>query len=326
MIETLSFPHGTRFLVTGGAGFIGSNLVEAVLRLGQTVRVLDDFSTGRVENLRHLRERYSFEVIEGTITDPKTCIQACDGVDYVLHQAAWGSVPRSIKMPLEYGHVNIQGTLNMLQASAQSGVRKFVWASSSSVYGDEPNLPKFEGREGRLLSPYAVTKKTNELHARLYYDVYGLHTVGLRYFNVFGPGQNPYSEYAAVIPVFVRELLLGRAPTINGDGTQSRDFTYIQNAVQANLKACLAGSEASGEVFNIACGSTCTLNDLFLHITQLLGVAVSPKYGPPRPGDIKHSFADISKAQTLLSYHPTHTLLAGLEETMPYYIATLGSK
>ena len=239
----LKFPEGSLFLVTGAAGFIGSNLCEAILEMGYRVRALDDLSTGKQKNIDMFLDNPNYEFIKGDIKDLDTCMKACEGVDYVLNQAAWGSVPRSIEMPLFYCANNIQGTLNMLEAARQKGVKKFVYASSSSVYGDEPVLPKKEGREGNLLSPYAVTKMCDEEWAKQYTRHYGLDTYGMRYFNVFGRRQDPDGAYAAVIPKFLKLLLNGQVPTINGDGRQSRDFTYIENVIEANLKSCLASSE-----------------------------------------------------------------------------------
>ena len=250
----LKFPADSKFLVTGGAGFIGSNLCEAILDLGYKVRCLDDLSTGKQANVDMFLDNSNYEFIKGDIKDFDICVKACEGVDYVLNQAAWGSVPRSLEMPLFYCMNNINGTLNMMEAARQQGVKKFVYASSSSVYGDEPNLPKKEGREGNLLSPYALTKRCDEEWAKLYTKYYGLDTYGMRYFNVFGRRQDPHGAYAAVIPKFIKMLLNGETPTINGDGKQSRDFTYIENVIEANLKSCLAPSESAGQAYNIAYG------------------------------------------------------------------------
>ena len=250
----INFPEETRFLVTGGAGFVGSNLCEAILRLGYRVRCLDDLSTGKQANVDIFLEHLNYEFVKGDIKDFDTCMNACQDADYVLHQAAWGSVPRSIEMPLFYCANNIQGTLNMMEAARRNGVKKFVYASSSSVYGDEARLPKTEGREGNLLSPYALTKRCDEEWAKQYFRHYKLPTIGLRYFNVFGRRQNPDGAYAAVIPKFIRLLLKGERPVIHGDGRQSRDFTYIENVIEANLKGCLAPAEADGEAFNVAYG------------------------------------------------------------------------
>lgn len=244
--KDLKFDADSVFLITGGAGFIGSNLCEALLDMGYRVRCLDNLSTGKYENIEPFTKLDRFTFIKGDIRELNTCLEATKGVDYVLNQAAWGSVPRSIEMPLLYEEINIRGTLNMMEASRQNGVKKFVYASSSSVYGDHPQLPKKEGVEGKVLSPYALTKKVDEEYGRLYKELYGLDTYGLRYFNVFGRRQDPDGAYAAVIPKFIRMLLNGETPTINGDGRQSRDFTYIDNVIEANLKACLASSKVGG--------------------------------------------------------------------------------
>ena len=317
--KNIKFPEGTLFLVTGGAGFIGSNLCEAILNLGYRVRCLDDLSTGKQANVDLFSGTPRYEFLKGDIKDFDTCMAACKGVDFVLNQAAWGSVPRSIEMPLFYCANNIQGTLNMLEAARRQGVKKFVYASSSSVYGDEPHLPKTEGREGNLLSPYALTKRCDEEWAKQYTRHYGLFTVGLRYFNVFGRRQDPDGAYAAVIPKFIRLLLKGERPVINGDGKQSRDFTYIENVIEANLKACLAPAEASGEAFNIACGGREYLIDIYHSLTKALGVDIEPVFGPDRPGDIQHSNADISKARRLLNYAPDYDFARGLAEAIRWY-------
>ncbi len=320
------FNQNVKFLITGGAGFIGSNLADYLLKSGSEVKVLDDLSNGRIENINYLKSKYDFEFIEGDIRDINICRKAVNGVDFVLHQAAWGSVPRSVRMPLVYDEVNVHGTLNMLEAAKENNIKKFVYASSSSVYGDEATLPKVEGKEGNPLSPYAITKKVNELYAKNYFELYGLETVGLRYFNVFGRRQDPHSTYAAVIPIFIRELLKDHAPVINGDGTQTRDFTYIDNVIEANLLACIAGEEASGEAFNIAYGKYITLNDLYHVICELLGKNIEPTYGKPRVGDISHSLADISKAKKLLNYDPEIDVFEGLSQTMEWYVDNLSSK
>ncbi len=317
--KNIRFPEGSKFLVTGAAGFIGSNLVETLLNLGYRVRGLDNFITGKRENIELFRDNSRFEFIEGDIRDFDTCIAACEGIDYVLHQAALGSVPRSIEMPLLYEKININGTLNMMEAARQKHVKKFVYASSSSVYGDEPSLPKKEGIEGNLLSPYALTKRTDEEYGKLYTKLYGLDTYGLRYFNVFGKRQDPNGPYAAVIPKFIKQLLHGEIPTINGDGKQSRDFTYIENVIEANLKACLAPHEAAGEVYNIAYGGREYLIDIYYTLTKALNKNVEPNFGPERKGDIKHSNADISKAKQLLGYEPEYNFERGLNETIRWY-------
>ena len=315
----VKFPDGSLFLVTGGAGFIGSNLCEAILNLGYKVRCLDDLSTGKQANVDLFLDNPNYEFIKGDIKNLDTCMKACKGVDYVLNQAAWGSVPRSIEMPLFYCSNNIQGTLNMLEAARQNSVKKFVYASSSSVYGDEPNLPKKEGREGNLLSPYAVSKRADEEWAKQYTKHYGLDTYGLRYFNVFGRRQDPNGAYAAVIPKFIKQLLDGETPTINGDGKQSRDFTYIENVIEANLKACLAPHEAAGEAFNVAYGGREYLLDIYYGLTEALGLDIEPNFGPDRPGDIKHSNADISKAKELIGYDPDWSFDRGIKAAIEWY-------
>lgn len=317
--QNVKFPKNTSFLVTGGAGFIGSNLCEAILKLGYKVRCLDDLSTGKQANVDLFISDSNYEFIKGDVKDLDTCMKACDGVDYVLHQAAWGSVPRSIEMPLFYCANNIMGTLNMMEAARQKGVKKFVYASSSSVYGDEPVLPKTEGKEGNLLSPYALTKRATEEWGKQYTRHYGLDTYGLRYFNVFGRRQDPDGAYAAVIPKFIKQLMLGEVPTINGDGRQSRDFTYIENVIEANLKACLAGKEAAGQAYNIAYGGREYLIDIYYGLTKALGVDVEPNFGPERKGDIKHSNADISKAKKLLGYDPDWSFERGIEAAIEWY-------
>ena len=307
------------YLITGCAGFIGSNLCEAILNLGYKVRCLDDLSTGNPKHVEMFEGNPNYTFIKGDIKDLDTCMKACEGVDYVLNQAAWGSVPRSIEMPIFYAQNNIVGTLNMMEAARQNGVKKFVYASSSSVYGDHPGLPKKEGIEGHVLSPYALTKKTDEEFGRLYKTLYGLDTYGMRYFNVFGRRQNPEGMYAAVIPKFLKLLLKDEAPTINGDGRQSRDFTYIDNVIEANLKACLASHEAAGNAFNIAYGGREYLIDIYYGLTKALGVDVEPNFGPDRKGDIKHSNADISKARKLLGYDPDYSFQDGIKLAIEWY-------
>ena len=315
----LKFSKGVRFLVTGGAGFIGSNLCDALIDMGYSVRCFDNFSTGKRENISHLINNPGFELFEGDIRDPDMCSNACEGSDYVLHQAAWGSVPRSIEMPLLYEEINIKGTLNILEAARQKGIKRFVYASSSAVYGDSATLPAKEGQEGCVLSPYAFTKKANEEYGRLYAKLYGLETIGLRYFNVFGRRQDPNGDYAAVIPKFVKLLITNRAPTINGDGRQSRDFTYIEDVIEANLKACLAPGEAAGEAFNIAYGDREYLIDLYYKLCGLLGKKTEPFFGPELAGDIKHSYADITKARRLLGYEPEYSFEKGIELAVDWY-------
>ena len=320
MNNCIEFPKGTSFLVTGGAGFIGSNIVEKILYLGHKVKVLDNFSTGKRENIAEFLKKTNFELIEGDIRDINTCRTACKDVDYVIHQAAWGSVPRSIEMPVLYDDINVKGHLNMMQAARENNVKKFVYASSSAVYGDDPILPKQEGSEGKVISPYALTKRINEEYADLYYRLYGLETVGLRYFNVFGKRQDPNGAYAAVIPKFVKELLGGIQPVIYGDGETSRDFIFIDNVVEANLKACIATSEASGKAFNIGYGEKTSLNDLYKKLSELLEKTdISPRYEKEREGDIKHSTASIEKAKEILKYNPQYSVNEGLELTIDWY-------
>ncbi|QVK17157.1 SDR family oxidoreductase [Mycoplasmatota bacterium] len=321
--QDIKFPKNSKFLVTGAAGFIGSNLVEAILDLGYKVRGLDNFSTGKKENLDLFMKNTNFKLIEGDIRNFDTCMEACKGVDYVLNQAAWGSVPRSIEMPLLYEEINIKGTLNMMEAARQNNVKKFVYASSSSVYGDEPNLPKKEGIEGNLLSPYALTKRVDEEYGKQYTRLYGLETYGLRYFNVFGKRQNPDGAYAAVIPKFIKQLLNDEQPTIYGDGKQSRDFTYIENVIEANLKACVASQEAAGQAYNIAYGGREYLIDIYDRLCEALGKDIKPIYSTNRKGDIKHSNADISKAKELLGYNPEWSFEKGIVAAIEWYIDNL---
>ena len=318
--KELVFPKDSLFLVTGGAGFIGSNLCEAILDMGYKVRCLDDLSTGQQKNVDEFLEKTNCTFIKGDIKDYETCLKATEDVDFVLHQAAWGSVPRSIEMPLFYELNNVTGTLNMMEASRQNKVKKFVYASSSSVYGDEPTLPKIEGREGNILSPYALTKKTTEEYGKLYYTLYGLDTYGLRYFNVFGRRQDPEGAYAAVIPKFIKQLMNDEAPTINGDGKQSRDFTYIENVIEANLKACFAPSEVAGQAFNIAYGGREYLIDIYWSLAKALGKNIEPIFGPDRAGDIKHSNADVSKAKQYLGYEAEWSFEKGIGEAIGWYV------
>lgn len=323
--EKCVFPKDSVFLVTGGAGFIGSNLCEAILRMGYKVRCLDDLSTGKQENVDLFIGNANYEFVKGDVRELLVCMDVCRGVDFVLHQAAWGSVPRSIEMPLFYCANNITGTLNMLEAARQNSVKKFVFASSSSVYGDEETLPKQEGREGNLLSPYAVSKRADEEWAKQYTRHYGLDTYGLRYFNVFGRRQNPDGAYAAVIPKFIKQLLSGEVPIIHGDGKQSRDFTYIENVIEANLKACLAGHEAAGEAFNVAYGGREYLLDIYYRLAEALevkaenGKVPEPRFGPERAGDIRHSNADIGKARKMLGYEPEWDFERGIKASVEWY-------
>lgn len=317
--KELVFDKESIFLVTGGAGFIGSNLCEAILDMGYKVRCLDNLSTGKQENVDMFIDNPNYQFIKGDITDLDTCLTACDGVDYVLNEAAWGSVPRSIEMPIFYEEVNIKGTLNMMEAARQKKAKKFVYASSSSVYGDHPVLPKKEGQEGNLLSPYALTKRVDEEYGKLYYKLYGLDTYGLRYFNVFGRRQDPNGAYAAVIPKFIKQLLNDETPTINGDGKQSRDFTYIENVIEANLKACQGSHEAAGQAYNVAYGGREYLIDIYHEITAALDKKIEPAFGPDRVGDIKHSNADITKAKELLGYDPQYSFADGIKLAIDWY-------
>jgi nucleoside-diphosphate-sugar epimerase len=311
------------FLVTGGAGFIGSHIVRELLRRRQRVRVLDNFSTGRAENLRSSSGR--IHLIRGDVRDTKVVQRAVRNIDYVLHQAALASVPRSIDDPGETNEVNVQGTLNMLVASRDARVRRFVFASSSSVYGTSRRLPKVERMRPTPLSPYAITKLTGEKYCQIFFDLYGLKTVCLRYFNVFGPQQDPGSQYAAVIPKFILAMLNGCPPVIYGDGEQSRDFAFVSNVVQANILACRTGHIA-GEVMNIACGSRSTINTLVAHLQRLLRADIVPRHVDPRPGDVRHSLADISKARSLLGYEPNVSFRAGLKETVAWFKKRYGTR
>jgi UDP-N-acetylglucosamine 4-epimerase len=317
------------FLVTGGAGFIGSNLVEYLLKYDvKKVVILDNFATGHMKNIENFLQDDRCELIEGDIRDVNTCHNAMSGVDYVLHQAALGSVPRSINDPITSNEVNVSGFLNMLVAAKESdSVKRVVYAASSSTYGDHPGLPKVEDEIGKPLSPYAVTKYVNELYTDVFYKTYGLETVGLRYFNVFGPKQDPNGAYAAVIPKFIGQFLDNEDLTINGDGGHSRDFTYIENVVQANIKAVLSDNKgAVNQVFNVAFGENTNLNELVGAIkTGLKGLGVDLSasqiiYGPDRAGDVKHSLADISKAQRLVEYDPLFSFKRGIEITVNWYI------
>ena len=322
--EDIEFEKDSLFLVTGGAGFIGSNLCEALINKGYKVRCLDNLSIGKRENIDLFIDNPNYEFIKGDIRDLDTCMNATEGVNYVLHQAAWGSVPRSVEMPLKYDEINIKGTLNIFESSRQNGVKKVVYASSSSVYGDEETLPKKEGKEGKALSPYALTKQVDEKYAKIYAELYDLDTYGLRYFNVFGRRQDPDGAYAAVIPKFIKLLLNNERPTINGDGKQSRDFTYIENVIEANLKALKTDSKYSGEAFNIAYGGREYLNDIYKTLANLLDKKdIKPIYGPDRVGDIKHSNADITKAKEILGYDPNWSFESGIKEAIDWYAENL---
>ncbi|MDA9339405.1 SDR family oxidoreductase [Polaribacter sp.] len=314
-----------KVLVTGGAGFIGSNLCEALLEMQNKVTCLDNFATGKRENLTLLLKNPNFTLIEGDIRNLEDCIQATKGMDYVLHQAALGSVPRSIKDPITSNDVNVTGFLNMLVASRDNDVKRFVFAASSSTYGDSEALPKVEDVIGKPLSPYAITKYVNELYADIFSKTYGLETIGLRYFNVFGRKQDPNGAYAAVIPKFVSQLMNLESPLINGDGNYTRDFTYIENVVQANILSLLADKKAVNTVYNVAYGDRNTLNDLVGYLKEFLS-EFNPKikgveimYGPNRQGDIPHSHANVDKAKKLLNYNPQFSLQKGLKEAVSWY-------
>lgn len=304
------------FLVTGGAGFIGSHIVQQLLQGKHRVRVIDNFSTGKRENLADFVGR--IDLVEGDVRDSEAVEEAVRDVDYVLHQAALASVERSVDDPLESNGVNVQGTLNLLEASRKGGVRRFVMASSSSVYGSGQRLPKREIMKPNPISPYAITKLAAEKYCQVFYSIYGLQTVCLRYFNVFGPRQNPESRYAAVIPKFISALLNHRSPTIYGDGEQTRDFTYVANIVKANIQACRAG-DAVGQVLNVACGERYSLNDLFFNLQRIFGVDIPARHAKPRLGDVRHSLADISKARRLMNYWPKVTFQEGLEKTAAWF-------
>lgn len=309
------------FLITGGAGFIGSHIAEYLLKQGAgKVRVLDNLSNGFQSNIDILSKYNGFEFMEGDIRNIDTCKQACSGIDYVSHQAALGSVPRSIKEPVYFNDVNVGGFVNILKAAVDNNVKQFVYASSSSVYGDEPTLPKQEGRVGNCLSPYAATKKTNELYAQVFANVYGIKLLGLRYFNIFGPRQDPDGAYAAVIPLFVKNIMKRTPVYINGDGEQTRDFTFIENAVQVNIKGMLTeNAEALNKVYNVAVGENFSVNYLYQACSHYLNSDFAATYREPRAGDIRNSLADISLAKKLLDYQPTKRFKDGLEETIEFF-------
>ncbi len=305
-----------RYLITGGAGFIGANLAHALVARGESVRILDDFSSGRIENLDGIEDRV--EIVRGDLRDPATVTRAVQGTEIILHQAALNSNPRSIKEPGPTNAVNVGGTLLLLETARAAGVRRVVYASSSSVYGDTPGLPKTEDMPLSPKAPYGVSKLAAEHYCRVFTQVYGLETVSLRYFNVFGPRQHPDSEYAAVIPRFLRRMLTGRQPVVFGDGEQSRDFTAVENVVAANLVAA-AAARGIGDVFNIACGQRSTLNQLVGWLNQLLGTDLSPVYEAPRPADIRHSYASIRKAEATLGYQPTLGVEEGLRQAVEWF-------
>ncbi len=304
-----------KYLVTGGAGFIGSNIAKQLIENGETVRILDNFSTGHRENLASIKDK--IELIEGDIRDIATTEKAVDSMDYVLHQAALASVPRSVKDPLSSNAVNVSGTLNLLEVAKNAGVKKFVMASSSSVYGESEELPKHEGMRPDPLSPYAVTKLTNEYYLKVFWQLYRFPTVALRYFNIFGPNQDPKSEYAAVIPKFIMDMLTGKPPVVFGDGEQSRDFTYIDNCVQANLLAA-TNDDIVGEAFNVAIGGQYTLNQTLDYLREIIDTDLQAKYDPPRDGDILHSYAATAKLEKF-GYKPTVDFKEGLKRTVEFY-------
>lgn len=313
----------TTFLVTGGAGFIGSNLVEYLLKYGaKKVRTLDNYSNGFRKNLALFEGDRALEIVDGDIRHAETCAAACAGIDVVLHQAALGSVPRSIKDPVLTNDVNVGGFVQMLTAAKAAGVRRFVYAASSSTYGDHPGLPKVEDRIGRPLSPYAVTKYANELYADVFARTYGLEIIGLRYFNIFGPRQDPGGAYAAVIPLFIAAILKNQAPTLNGDGGQTRDFTFVENCVQANIRAALTTNPgALNQVYNIAVGDRTSLVEMYDILREEAGSDLAPTFGPDRAGDIRDSLADISKAGALLGYAPQIRIREGLQKTLDWFKA-----
>ncbi len=311
-----------RILVTGGAGFIGANLVENLLTDNRVnlVRVLDNLATGSLKNIDEFSHNSKFQFIEGDIRDYSTCLRACENINLISHQAALGSVPRSINDPLTTNEVNITGTLNIFTAAREKKIKRIVYAASSSTYGDHPGLPKIEDLIGRPLSPYAVTKYVNELYARVYTNLYGMEFIGLRYFNIFGPRQNLQGPYAAVIPLFINSLLKNISPTINGNGEHSRDFTYVTNAVQANVLALFTqNKKAVNQVYNIACGNQTSLSQAFDYLRKANGSELLPHHGPERIGDVKHSYADISKAKALLGYEVSVNVEDGLKKTLDWY-------
>jgi UDP-N-acetylglucosamine/UDP-N-acetylgalactosamine 4-epimerase len=309
------------FLVTGGAGFIGSNIVQYLLKYGAShVRVLDNLATGSMENLKPYLQNKALEFVEGDISNPDTCHQTCKDIDYVLHQAALGSVPRSVKDPQSSNNANVTGFVNMLVAAKEKKVKRLVYASSSSVYGDSPHLPKTEEQIGKPLSPYAVTKRVNELYADVFAKTYGMEILGLRYFNIFGPNQSPSGPYAAVIPLFMSAVLNNQSPCINGDGYQSRDFTFVENAVEANIKALFCPTDqCNGGVFNIAVGERTTVRELFEIIKETANSNVDITFREEREGDIKHSLADISKAISIMEYKPAVKIRKGIKITFDWF-------
>lgn len=316
------------YLITGAAGFIGSHIVEYLLNNGaKFVRVLDNLSNGKIENVKIFENYPNYEFIEGDITNFETCQIACKGIDKVCHQAAVGSVPRSVKNPINTNESNVSGFLNMAFAAKESGIKRFVYASSSSVYGDDTTLPKVEEKVGNPMSPYAVSKKTNELYGKVFNDLYEMEMVGLRYFNVFGPRQDPYGQYAAVIPLFIKAILNNETVYIDGDGEQTRDFTYVDNAVQANiLSLSTENKNAFGQVFNVAVGQNYSVNFLYNAIKEHLKLEHQPTYREARKGDIRNSLADITKAKNLLSYNPKYSFQKGLPLTIEYFLEVFSPK
>lgn len=309
-------------LITGGAGFIGSNLVEALLEDNRvnTVRVLDNLSNGFKKNIEEFIDNPRFEFVKGDIRNYEDCLKACEGIDLISHQAALGSVPRSIKDPITSNDVNVGGTLNVFQAAVKSGIKRVVFAASSSTYGDSQGLPKVEHTIGKPLSPYAITKYVNELYADVFAKTYDFNYIGLRYFNVFGPKQDPNGAYAAVIPLFFKAALENVSPTMNGDGSYSRDFTFVANAVHANILSLFTeNKEANNQIYNVACGERTTLKELWSYIKEVTDSKVDINYGPNRAGDIPHSLAEISKAKQLLNYHPNYLIKQGLAEAKTWY-------
>ena len=306
-----------KYLVTGGAGFIGSNIVEELIKRGENVRVLDNFSTGKRENLKEFQKQ--IEIVEGDIRSYHIVQEAVKGIDVVLHQAALPSVPRSIKDPITTNEVNIGGTLNMLDAAVKEGIKRFVFASSSSVYGDNPELPKHEGMTPSPLSPYAVSKLAGENYCRVFSNLYGIETVCLRYFNVFGPRQDPNSQYSAVIPKFIKAIMNGESPVIYGDGTQSRDFTYVANVVEANMLAAVKPITTKSITLNCACNEQITLNNLVESINRIAGTEIEPVYAEKRKGEVQHSFARIAEAKKIFDYEPIVEFKNGLEKIFNYF-------
>lgn len=313
----------TRFLVTGGAGFIGSNLIERLLKQGFFVRCMDNLSTGNADNIKEFVNNPNFEFVCADIRNFAECKAAMIDIDFVLHEAAWGSVPRSLKEPFLYYDNNAKGFINVLEAAKCSNIKRVIYASSSSIYGNSSSLPRIEGEEGQVLSPYALTKENNEQWAMAYTRFYGIETIGLRYFNVFGKKQNPNGEYAAVIPKFISEMKKGEIPQINGDGSQSRDFTYVDNVVFANILACTAEQNAVGKSYNIASGARITIYNLYQMLAKVYNIKEEPYYSEERIGDVKDSFASIDLAKKFLGYYPQYSFEEGLSFTVRWYNQTL---